>query len=280
MDAAKSRADDAEQAYILGTEDAELARLRFQHQAWVAQAYALWQRAGLRAGQVVLDLGCGPGFTSCELAHVVGPAGRVVARDRSAGFLAFLSDECERLGWTHVEPSLGEVEDLDLPAASLDAAYARWLLCWLADAGAVVEGVAGALRPGGALLLQEYVDWGAMKLLPRNAAFDRAVEACLESWELGGATIDVGEQVPAMADRCGLAVECFRPVARAGRRGSLEWGWIRGFFGNYLPKLVASGLLDGDEVAAALDALDGLGSTGSGYCYTPTMVDVILRKPE
>lgn len=62
--------------YVLGTDAQELARLSFQHEAWVAHAYALWQRAGLRTGMTVLDLGAGPGFTSLDLAQVVGPRAR------------------------------------------------------------------------------------------------------------------------------------------------------------------------------------------------------------
>src|SRR5688572_11013066 len=152
--------------YILGTDREELERLRFQHQVWVKEAYALFEEAGLRAGQRVLDLGCGPGYTTFELAHVVGPRGRVIARDVSARFLAALERERARLGLPQVEPSLGPVEELALPDGALDAAYARWLFCWLADPLPALQRVARALKPGGVLCLQEYVDWGAMRLMP------------------------------------------------------------------------------------------------------------------
>ncbi len=150
--------DAAQCEYILGTDREELERLRFQHQVWVKEAYALWERAGLKAGDAVLDLGCGPGFTSFELAWVVGPKGRVIARDQSRPFLDFLAREREHLGLMQVEPSLGPVEELELPREELDAAYARWLFCWLPDAGAVLERVARALKPRGAVVLQDYLD--------------------------------------------------------------------------------------------------------------------------
>src|SRR5437867_12465873 len=105
--------------YILGTDAEELERLRFQHQAWVKEAYELFERADLGAGDAVLDLGCGPGYTTIELADVVGPGGRVIARDVSARFLATLERECKRLGLAHVEPSLGTVEELALADESL-----------------------------------------------------------------------------------------------------------------------------------------------------------------
>src|SRR5688572_17876789 len=132
--------------YILGTDVEELERLRFQHQVWVKEQYELLERAGVRAGMSVLDLGCGPGLTTLELAHVVGESGRVIACDQSERFLATLRRECAHLGFTHVEPRLGSVEELVLPEASLDAAYARWLFCWLSDPLAVLRRVARALR--------------------------------------------------------------------------------------------------------------------------------------
>jgi ubiquinone/menaquinone biosynthesis C-methylase UbiE len=99
--------------YILGTDRAELDRLRGQHAAWTSQAYELFERAGLRAGERVLDLGCGPGFTSLELARAVGPAGRVIAVDKSERFLAHLAAERERHALPQVEPRLAALEELD-----------------------------------------------------------------------------------------------------------------------------------------------------------------------
>jgi SAM-dependent methyltransferase len=268
-----------EREYILGTDREEIDRLRFQHQAWVKEAYALWERAEFRERDVVLDLGCGPGFTSFELAHVVGREGRVIARDESARFLSFLRAERDRLGLAQVETSLGRVEDLDLGAGSIDAAYARWLFCWLAEPGAVLERVARALRSGGALALQEYVDWAAMKLVPSCAIFDAGVAACMRSWDEGGGRIDVAEVVPALAEDCGLCVECFRPIARIGRVGSLEWRWLGGFFASYLPKLVERGAFGAAELREWRDEWSRRTRGRVGYCLAPTMADLLLRKP-
>ncbi len=273
-----TKPDTAQREYILGTDREELERLRFQHQVWVKEAYVLWERAGIKAGDVVLDLGCGPGFTSFELAWVVGPEGRVIARDQSRPFLEFLARERERVGLLQVEPSLGPVEDLELPREHFDAAYARWLLCWLFDAGGVLERVTRSLKPLGAVVLQDYLDWGAMKLVPRSESFARAVEACMRSWREGGPTIDIAEHVPTLAARCKLEVEWFRPIARLGSVGSLEWRWVGGFFGTYLPKLVERGLFTQSELEAWRRDWDERSAEGTSFCYTPTMADVVLRK--
>lgn len=267
-----------EREYILGTDRAELERLRFQHQAWVKEAYALWERAGLAAGQHVADLGCGPGYTSLELADVVGPTGRVIARDVSPRFLAFLRAECERRSCSHVETSLGPVEELDVQPESLDAAYARWLFCWLPDPAPAFGAVARGLRRGGALAFQDYLDWAAMKLVPRSEIFDRAVDACMRSWPDGTATIDIADHVPELAQRFGFRVEHFRQVPRMGRVGSLEWRWLGGFLLSYLPKLVQRGLFGAGELEAFRAEWRAATDAGVAFVCAPTVVDVILRK--
>lgn len=273
-----AREDPEEGEYVLGTDRLEIERLRFQHVAWIQEAYGLWERAGVCAGQTVVDLGCGPGFTSFELARLVGPEGKVFARDESARFLEFLRAEAERHGIRNVEPSLGPVEELDLPPESVDVAYARWLLCWLDDPGAAVERIAPALRPGGVLALQEYFDWGAMKLVPPSPDFDRSIAACMRSWETAGVTIDVGDRIPSFAQRAGLAVESVRPLARIGRVGSLEWRWLGDFLESYLPKLVERDLFTEAELQAHRRAWRARADAREGYVYAPVMVDVVLRK--
>jgi SAM-dependent methyltransferase len=268
-----------EREYILGTDRAELERLEFQHHVWVEQLYALGARAGLREGQRVLDLGCGPGFTSWELARLVGPAGRVIACDESARFVEFVRAERERRGLPQVEPRRGRVEELDLAPASLDAAYARWLFCWLPDPGAVLARVAAMLRPGGALLVQDYLDWGAMKLLPRGAAFERAVAACMQSWKEGGSAIDVMELLPALAREHGLRVETFETRARLGGVGSLEWRWIEQFFRSYLQKLVERGSFAAGELEAWQEEWRARAARPASFVLAPTMADLVLRKP-
>lgn len=268
-----------EREYILGTDRAELERLHFQHQVWVEQLYALAARAGVREGQTLLDLGCGPGFTSFELAQLVGPAGRVIACDESARFLAHVEEQRERRALPQIEPRQGRVEALELAPASIDGAYARWLFCWLPDPGAVLARVARLLRPGGVVLLQDYLDWGAMKLLPRSPVFDRGVLACMQSWKEGGSGIDVMELLPDLGRECGLRVESFRTQARLGAVGSLEWRWLGQFFQSYLHKLAAQGRYSPAELEAWTGEWEQRSTEGTSWCCAPTMADLVLRKP-
>lgn len=267
--------DDHE--YILGTEAQELDRLRFQHLVWQEHCHRLWQIGGIGAGDTVLDLGCGPGFASLDLAQYVGAGGRVIARDQSERFLGWLAHEARRCGLAWIEPSLGPVEALELPEGSLAAVYSRWLFCWLGDPEPVFQRVARGLRKGGVLLLHEYLDWGSNSLVPAGPAHARAVQACLASFREAG-TIDFSTLVPGFAARAGLEIAHFEPLARLGGKGSLEWRWVGGFFANYLPKLVQRGLLTADELAAWRREWAAREAEGMGFLQTPTMAAVVLRR--
>ena len=69
----------AETEYILGTNEDEIDRLHLQHRVWRERMLDCWRRAGIGLGQTVVDVGCGPGFASLDLAAIVGPAGQVKA---------------------------------------------------------------------------------------------------------------------------------------------------------------------------------------------------------
>ncbi len=265
--------------YVLGTHSSEAERLQVQHAAWVEFQYRLVRRAGVRAGQTVVDLGSGPGYTTLELARCVGPEGRVIAVDRSDRFLDQLQALCRRHDIANVQTVLADAENVDLPDAAIDAAYARWLLCWVPDASLVIERVARLVKPGGSIILQEYFDWAAMKLMPASAPFRTAVDACMRSWPLANATIDIAEQFPQLAARHGLILEHFEPVTRVGGVGSLEWRWIMGFLRSYLPGLVDKGLLTAAQLAAFESDYQARTAEGTSRVFAPILADTVLRRP-
>lgn len=267
-----------EHEYILGTQADELRRLEQQHRTWRPQALALFEAARFGPGQSLLDLGCGPGFTSMELARLVGVEGSVIARDVSARFLESLEEMARAAGFTQVRPSVGSVETLELEPASLDGAYARWLFCWLEDPVGAFARLAPSLRPGAAVALQDYFDWGAMRLVPESAVFDRAVEACMQSWADGGGRINVARSFPEFAERAGLALERFQPVARIGGTRSPEWKWLGDFFATYLPKLVERGTYAAADLEAFLAEWRDRTASGASFAYTPVVANAVFRK--
>jgi SAM-dependent methyltransferase len=113
-------------------------------------------RLGLVPGQRVIDLGCGSGRTTLELAARVGPGGGVAGVDISVEMLAWGRGRAARLGAGNVEFVHADVQVHDLGAARFDAAYSRFGVMFFADPVAAFANIRKALRPGGVL---SFVCW-------------------------------------------------------------------------------------------------------------------------
>ncbi len=267
-----------EHEYVLGTDDAELMRLGLQHRLWSAQAFACWERAGVRPGMAVLDVGAGPGFATLDLAQLVTASGRVIAVDESERFLSHLMARARVLGISHVETRAQDVQTLEVPAASVDVAYARWVLCFTPRPQDVVARVAAALKPGGVFAVQDYINWAALSLSPASEAFLRVMPAVGKSWRDRGGDPQVCAHLPAMMSACGLRVESITPLQRVARSSDPLWQWPTTFFANFIPRLVEQGLVAESDWRAMERDWKERSRDDNAFFWTPSMVDIVARR--
>ena len=129
----------------------------------------------------VLDLGCGPGFTTEMLAGVL-PDATVVGLDKSADFLQTARERRPDLRFIE-----HDVTATPFPIAA-DLAYARFLLSHLTDVVALVDQWADALTPGGVLLVEEFE--GVETDVP---VFERYLEIGAAMTRAQGADLAVGQ---------------------------------------------------------------------------------------
>jgi ubiquinone/menaquinone biosynthesis C-methylase UbiE len=269
--------------YVLGTDAQEAARLGLQHRLWSAYTHLLWERARIQPGMSVLDLGCGPGHATMDLAEIVGPTGQVIAIDESAGFLKQLNDMAVARKMTHIERVLGDVHDLDAAfpnaAESLDAAYARWVFCFLAKPEDVVSGLARLIRSGGRVAIQDYFNYErAFTLAPRREAFSRVISAIGASWRSRGGDPDVMSHLPGMFQNAGFEVEHMDVVQRIARPGTTLWHWPGTFWTSFVPRLVDTGFLtQGDREAFEATWAEASGDP-SVFVQMPPVYELIVRK--
>jgi len=83
---------------------------------------ALVRALGLRRGQVVAEVGSGPGYFTPRLARAVGPAGHVYAVDPEAAVLDVLRKRLKQARVRNVTPVLSRDDDPMLPAGRCDVA--------------------------------------------------------------------------------------------------------------------------------------------------------------
>lgn len=107
---------------------------------------------GLRAGDTVLDVGCGTGLNFPLLAAAVGTTGRVIGLDRSAAMLEVAERRVRDNDWANVATVHADATDFsarDLGVEQVDAAIATYSLSVMRDWRAAWRCVVGVLRPGG-----------------------------------------------------------------------------------------------------------------------------------
>jgi len=113
-------------------------------------------RLNLTGGQRVIDLGCGTGQTTVELATRVAPDGEVLGVDLADEMLARGRERASRLGVRNVDFLRADVQVHDFGHSRFDAAYSRFGVMFFTDPVAAFANVHQALRPGGLL---SFVSW-------------------------------------------------------------------------------------------------------------------------
>jgi SAM-dependent methyltransferase len=103
----------------------------------------------LKAGEAVLDIGCGTGPNFESLRAAVGPEGRVVGVDFSPKMILHAQERIRAHDWKNVEVICADASRAGFEPAAYDAAIATSSLSAITDMPAAVEHVYGALQPGG-----------------------------------------------------------------------------------------------------------------------------------
>jgi SAM-dependent methyltransferase len=103
-------------------------------------------------GAAVLDVGCGFGDMTQQLAELVGAAGSAFGVDASPRFIDAATREAEEAGAVNVSFAVADVERAQL-GGPFDAAYSRFGTMFFANPVAALRNIRGALVPGGRLVM-------------------------------------------------------------------------------------------------------------------------------
>jgi SAM-dependent methyltransferase len=194
---------DANAVYAVGANAGESARLLRQADELLPLSQELLELVGLRVGDAVVDLGCGPRGCLELLAGWVTPAGRVVGVEANPAHVAMAAEFAARRGLSHVEIMRGDARHTRLPSASFNGVHARNLLVSVPDPAEVVGEMARLVAPGGWVACVE-PDTEYCLCYPPHPAYERLCEIFTVVFSRNGADPKIGRRVPELLRRAGF----------------------------------------------------------------------------
>lgn len=155
----------------------------------------------LRPGMTVLDVGCGPGTITADLARLVAP-GTVVGIDRSEDVVTLAAEsvgDVDGLLFT-----TGDVYALDAADGVFDVVHAHQVLQHLSDPVAALREMRRACRPDGVVAVRDS-DYGAFSWAPDDERLTRWLSLYREVARSNGAEPDAGRYLKGWAMEAGFS---------------------------------------------------------------------------
>ncbi len=131
----------------------------------------------LKAGEFVLDVGCGSGLLAHDRANLVGAEGCVIGVDASQDMLVLAKQRCADLPQVHLKKS--KAESLSEDAEFFDAVTCVQVLLYLSDVPTALSEMYRVLKPGGRIAVIE-TDWRGTVL---NSFDDSLTRKMLAAWD-------------------------------------------------------------------------------------------------
>lgn len=207
---------DKNQYAIRGGEEGN-ARLHLLHRILRSTTVRLLQKAGLEKGMTCLDVGCGGGVVTLEMARVVGPDGTAVGIDMDTVALELARQDAVDQGVSNVVFSEADVTQLSEHEA-FDFIFARFLLTHLPHPEQMVTRMVAALRAGGALAVED-IDFRGHFAHPSCPALDKYAELYQQVVRRKGADPIIGPRLYGLLLDAGLGevdISLVHPVHTKG----------------------------------------------------------------
>jgi SAM-dependent methyltransferase len=226
----------------------------------------------------LLDVGCGPGTITVDLAQRVAP-GTATGIDREASVLAEALAVPGRPA--NVDFRTGDVYQLAFDDSAFDVVHAHQVLQHLTDPVAALEQMYRVLRPGGILAVRDS-DYAGFVWAPRQPALDRWMELYHQVCSRNGAEADAGRHLPAWTRAAGFAqiTASSSTWTFADSDSRSWWGWLwadRVLASSFASQAVEYGLGTREELEWISDGWRRWAADEDGF-FAVMHVEVIARR--
>ena len=251
-------------------------RLKVLARSLAPTTVGLLDRVNVQAGQDCLDLGCGGGDVTLELARRVGPTGSVVGIDFDEVKLDLAREDAARQGLSNVTFRSGDVRTW-VESSMYDLVYARNVLQHLPHPVDVVAAMWAGLRPGGTLAIED-ADFEGSFCDPPNEGFAFWMSAYPQVLALHGGDPLMGRKLFATFCAAGVAHPQINVVQRVyvtGEAKTMPWNTIDAA----ADAIIAGGVASREQVDAALADLGRFLEDPTTLIGTPRIFQCWARRP-
>jgi SAM-dependent methyltransferase len=170
-----------------------------------------WRTAANSAGYLfgslkphmkILDIGCGPGTITADLAALV-PDGHVTGVDQASGVLDQARATAAARGLTNVDFAVADVHALDFPDDTFCVVHAHQVLQHVGDPVRALREMRRVTKPGGFVAVRDS-DYAAMTWYPASAGLDDWLDLYRRVARANGGEPDAGRRLKSWALRAGL----------------------------------------------------------------------------
>jgi ubiquinone/menaquinone biosynthesis C-methylase UbiE len=154
----------------------------------------------LYPGAQVLDVGCGPGAITLDVASAVSP-GAVVGLDVMDDRIARATQLASERGVDNVTFEVGDAHALRFPDDTFDLVYSNTVLHFMIDPPKALAEQKRVCRPGGWVIASGVRDWGFSPRYPPCPALDEVHEAFVRYHDLLKSRYQAGKKVPGSRER-------------------------------------------------------------------------------
>ncbi|RUL92086.1 MULTISPECIES: class I SAM-dependent methyltransferase [Micromonospora] len=172
------------------------------HRWRTAENSAAYLLPHLAPGSSVLDVGCGPGTITVDLAARVAP-GRVTAVEITDDALQLARTEADARGQGNIDFAVADVHALDLSDGTFDVVHAHQVLQHVADPIQALREMRRVCRPGGIVAARDS-DYAAFTWFPRVPALDDWLALYQQAARANGGEPDAGRRLLSWARAAGF----------------------------------------------------------------------------
>jgi SAM-dependent methyltransferase len=236
--------------------------------------HELLARVGIEETARCLDVGCGGGDVTAELARMA-PAGSVTGIDLDETKLDIARAEAAEAGLDNIAFRVADVmEPIDDPDG-YDLIYVRFVFTHLTDPSGAATNLVAALAPGGTLVVED-IDFTGHFCYPDSPAFWRYVEWYSRAVQGRGADPNIGPRLPSLLTDAGLhdvQIHVAQPAGMAGEVKLISPITLEAI----ADAVLSAGLATPEQLEQTVDELYAFATTHGTLLSVPRIVQTWAR---